>query len=300
MVKVNTSLAMQDGWCNEVPINSLTGESIIFFRGFVDFGGPNNRVVTHKDWVIFSDDVGEAKFIIHAQAFSAGMDLWYEHNDNHLRDIRVDSQITSIENNTMINIESTYILDDDAQNVNRGRVTVFIIAHVKPELGSLAEIAYASWIHGSAMQIERPESLNTVIRRGQGIHVEGYTSSDNVFHFLIPTPVIINDDRLRIGSAMLKFTTSSPEAVVKHVFINDGSTQIQAFNNVNLSGNVGLSRFDFPIGGPQGHTYGPQVWLGIDIVVYAQFGVYGWPPKPLAMDFEAAGCDFYPSRGHKY
>jgi len=74
----------------------------------------------------------------------------------------------------------------------------------------MTNLAYASWIHGTAMQVESPENLVSVKRAGWGITAVGKPNSTNVFHFPIPTPVIINDQRLRIGSVMLQFTTGIP------------------------------------------------------------------------------------------
>jgi hypothetical protein len=143
-------------------------------------------------------------------------------------------------------------------------------------------LAYASWIHGTAMQIESPENLISVKRAGWGITIESQAGKFNVFHFPIPTPVIINDQRLRIGSVMLQFTTEG-DASVNTININDGKTLIHSHPNLHLMGNVGWVRFDVP--------EHPPVRLGVDIVVHVGFGVEN---VKKTMTFEAAGCDFLP------
>nr|WP_169740454.1 DUF6623 family protein [Methanobacterium veterum] len=133
------------------------------------------------------------------------------------------------------------------------------------------------------MQIEFPENLASVKRAGWGITVSSKSGMSNVFHFPIPTPVIINDQRLKVGSVMLQFTTGSGDAVVRKIIINDGKNLLKSYENVNLSGKVGWKRFDVP-----NH---PSAQLGIDIIVHVRFGVES---SDHSMTFEAAGCDFLP------
>jgi hypothetical protein len=149
----------------------------------------------------------------------------------------------------------------------------------------MTNLAYASWIHGTATQIESPENLASIKRAGWGITVVANPNGNNVFHFPIPTPVIINDQRLRIGSVMLQFRTGSADAYVTELNINNGANLIHQYkyNAGDVSGNVGFRRFDVP--------EHPPVRLGIDIVVHVAFGVES---MDHSMTFESAGCDFLP------
>jgi hypothetical protein len=142
-------------------------------------------------------------------------------------------------------------------------------------------LAHAMWIHGHSMQIENPERLASVWRAGMYIRVEGKPGNATWFHFAIPTPVIVNDHRLRALRVILQFRTSSADASVRDIHVYDGETKIAQFNNVNLSGNVGYRAFDIP--------GNPEVKLGIGISIGVGFGVEMMSHQ---MEFISAGCDF--------
>lgn len=144
-----------------------------------------------------------------------------------------------------------------------------------------SNIAYASWIHGHSMQIEYPERLASVWRAGFYIGLEGKPGTENWFHFAIPTPVILNDARLRADSVMLCFNTRSADAFVRDVHVYDGDVLVADHRNVNLSGNNRFVRFAVPDR--------PFVWLGLGISIGVGFGVEAMDHR---MEFVAAGCDF--------
>jgi|LGVE01.1.fsa_nt_gb hypothetical protein len=145
-------------------------------------------------------------------------------------------------------------------------------------------LEHAMWAHGHSMHIEYPDRLNVVWRAGFYIRVEGELGTDNWFHFAIPTPVIVKDNRLRVGSVMLRFKTMSSDAIVRHVHIYDGEKMIATHNNVNLSGDHMFERFDVP-----GH---PDVRWGLGISIGVRFGTE--KGKSHRMEFISAGCDFLP------
>jgi len=68
------------------------------------------------------------------------------------------------------------------------------------------DVVYASWIHGNSMEIEYPERIASQEHLGYYFKVEGNPGTANWFHFAIPTPVIVNDVRLRIKKVALRFT----------------------------------------------------------------------------------------------
>ena len=148
-------------------------------------------------------------------------------------------------------------------------------------------VNYAMWTHGHSMQIEYPERVLHVARFGSHISVEGKPGTDNWFHFAIPTPVIAHGARTFISSVLIEFATRSTDAIVRHVHVYDGRTKIAEHNDINLSGNIGLKRFDVA-------AY-PAAQLGVGISVGVEFGV---DPKSHIMDFFAAGCDFGPLLVH--
>jgi len=151
------------------------------------------------------------------------------------------------------------------------------------KLQKVAELPQAMWTHGTSIQIEFPNNLSKVWRAGFYTEVEGKPNTNNWFHFAIPTTVIVNDKRLKIGSVMLLCETLSEDAVIHSVHIYDGPNKLVEHSNLNLSGNIGFRRFDVPA-----H---PQVLWGIGISVGVTFK-NGSGSK--IMRFSAAGCDFLP------
>lgn len=148
-------------------------------------------------------------------------------------------------------------------------------AHASPAL------AYSSWIHGHSMHIEYPDRISSVKRTGFSIQIDNATrSGSNWFHFAVPTPVIVNTKRLKVGSVMLRFNTGSG-ALVNHVHVYDGEKRIARHENVNLSGKNMLKRFDVP-----GH---PSVNWGLGISIHVSFTLDSPSNK---MEFFSVGCDF--------
>ncbi|MCU0915455.1 MAG: hypothetical protein MUC88_12950 [Planctomycetes bacterium] len=143
------------------------------------------------------------------------------------------------------------------------------------------KIAHAMWTHGHSMQIEYPERIAAMRRAGFSINVEPKSSTINWFHFAIPTPVIVDDVRLRANQVMLRFKTYSVDAWVRDVHVYDGERLIAAHNNVNLSKDHLFEIFVVP------DT--PLVQWGIGISIGVACGV---EMMDHHMEFFAAGCDF--------
>lgn len=142
-------------------------------------------------------------------------------------------------------------------------------------------ISYASWIHGHSMEIEYPDRMVRAIRRGYAYEVEGRPGTTNWFHFAIPTPVIIDDVRLQIGSVMLRFTTGSIDSFVRDVHIYDGERRIAVHDGVYLAEDNGFVRFDV--------LDAPYVLWGLGISLGVGFGV---EMMAHTMSFISAGGDF--------
>jgi len=143
------------------------------------------------------------------------------------------------------------------------------------------KISYASWIHGHSMQIEYPDRIVYQRRTGMSFDIEGAPGTDNWFHFAIPTPVIINDVRLRADSVMLRFRTASADAVVRHVHVYDGEIRIAMHDDINLAKENLYVRLVVPDK--------PEMLWGLGISLGVAFGV---EPIDHHMEFIAAGCDF--------
>ncbi len=63
----------------------------------------------------------------------------------------------------------------------------------------------AMWIHGNAVVVEHPEHLIVLDRRGWGTECQLQRGTKSWFHIAIPTPIIINDQRLHLVRAFLFF-----------------------------------------------------------------------------------------------
>lgn len=142
-------------------------------------------------------------------------------------------------------------------------------------------IPYASWIHGHSMQIEYPDRIASQWRAGFSFTIEGNPGSSNWLHFAIPTPVIINDVRLRVDSVMLCFKTGSVDSIVRDVHIYDGDTVLAVHDGINLAMENRFVRLAVPDR--------PFVWLALGISIGVSFGV---EMMDHHMEFVAAGCDF--------
>ncbi len=148
----------------------------------------------------------------------------------------------------------------------------------------MPNLAHAMWLHGHGMQIEYPDRLDAVWRAGMYIRVEGKPGQGNWFHFPIPTAVIVDDNRLRVGSVMIRFRTGSADAFVKSVHVYDGEKKIASHDNLTLAPkDWETPRFDVP-----GH---PEIRWGLGISIGVGFGVEMMSHR---MEFAAAGCDFLP------
>lgn len=144
----------------------------------------------------------------------------------------------------------------------------------------LTKLAQAMWIHGTSLQVEFPDRIARTWQAGFYTEIEGKPNTENWFHFAIPSKVIVNDRRLRIGSVMLLGETLSSDAVIRDIHLYDGPNKIAQHNGVNLSGNLGFRRFDAPTV--------PFVQWGVGISIGVRFGATG----SRVMRFKSAGCDF--------
>jgi hypothetical protein len=53
---------------------------------------------------------------------------------------------------------------------------------------------YTLWIHGTAVQVEFPANIASMVRGGWGTDNEQPQGSDNWFHLAVPTPTRMDDD----------------------------------------------------------------------------------------------------------
>lgn len=147
------------------------------------------------------------------------------------------------------------------------------------------KLEHAMWTHGHSMQIEYPEKIKSVWRIGPCIIVEGKPNTNNWFHFAIPTPVIVDQKRLLVGSVMIRYRTN-PGALIHAVHIYDGENKIAAYDNLNLSSNgFSTPRFQVP--------YLPPVKWGLGISIGVRYSAKpANSSKEPVIEISSAGCDF--------
>ena len=145
-------------------------------------------------------------------------------------------------------------------------------------------IAEASWQHGTAVTVELPNNMESVRRFGFFTRLVGKPNTVNWFHFALPTPVIVNNDRKVIGPCMLRFQTGGVNAVVRDVHIYDGEVRVAAHDGINLSGAQPFTRF--------GVAHAPEVLWGVGISIGVKYG--GGTAAQRTIDLISAGCDFQP------
>jgi len=103
-------------------------------------------------------------------------------------------------------------------------------------------IKQAAWIHGTSVQLENSSWSNLALRQGFFTTLRPSNESTSGWvHFAIPTPVIVNDARLRAHSALIRFTTGR-QASIGAIHIFDGEKKIHERNGLNLQGTLQLVR----------------------------------------------------------
>jgi hypothetical protein len=140
-------------------------------------------------------------------------------------------------------------------------------------------VSYSMCTHGNALQLGKTDQFYSVTRYGNCTTLVGWADSFPCVHFPIPTPLIVNNLRLRAGAVWLTFNTSAFDGRVTGVYVYDGDKQIAAFDNLILYGNVGTVRFTLPDA--------PVIRQGLNISVAMIF------MSQAEIDFVSAGCDFF-------
>ena len=142
----------------------------------------------------------------------------------------------------------------------------------------------AAWVHGHGMEVEFPDRVAHQTRAVFYYSVEGRPGSDNWFHFAVPTPVIVRDQRLKAGQVLLRYRALGG-ALVHAVHVYDGEKKIAEHNDLNHPpAEFTMQRFDVPLD--------PDVQWGIGISVGVRF-----PSAGSKLEFAAAGCDFIGTGG---
>jgi len=145
---------------------------------------------------------------------------------------------------------------------------------------SAALIKHAAWAHGLGVELE--DSSWTALRQGFFTTIRPSNRSTlHWVHFVIPTPVILDGNRLRAVTAWIRYTTGSG-AVITSFHVYDGETKIANYNGLSLRGISTSVNLAVP--------NSPLVYLGTGISVLVDFSGTGFNDY---IQFISGGIDFY-------
>ncbi len=147
----------------------------------------------------------------------------------------------------------------------------------------MPDAAYTSWVHGSSMQVEYLNRLTGVRHCGPFARIEGAPGQNTWVHFPIPTPTVVDGQRLRAGAALLSFRTRS-HATVHEVSVYDGERQIAIHTGLGLQGDHLEARFEVPDR--------PELNQGINITVGVLFSAQAPDARSMQIEVVGAGMEF--------
>jgi hypothetical protein len=144
-------------------------------------------------------------------------------------------------------------------------------------------IKQAAWTHGLGVELETPSW--SAFR--QGFYTTVRPSNESTFgwvHFVIPTPVIVDGERLHAVTAWIRYATGST-AKITNFHVYDGEKKIADYNGLALgNGGTGIVNESRAVPGS------PEVLWGTAISLGVQFSGNG--PNDY-VQFVSGGIDFY-------
>jgi hypothetical protein len=148
----------------------------------------------------------------------------------------------------------------------------------------------ASWTHGNSLTVETPPNLAAIIHYAWGTDLRFDPGQSSWCHIPIPTPVIIDDQRLHVRNLYLLYSVKEGEGSIRTILTYDGPHLMKTFDGLSLAGDHGHSvtawnTLDMS-------NYGNVVAFGISISFLFQAAIDSPNPKPL-LTITAAGADFF-------
>ena len=139
-------------------------------------------------------------------------------------------------------------------------------------------LAYAAWTNSHTAFVEAPERLVSEQAIGAYTRYTGQSGSENQLHIAIPTPVIIAERRISVGSALIRYRLGEGARITR-VWLYDGERQLAVFPPAEATaGEWRLDRFHV--------ATEPEIYWGVSITLELSFAASGY------LDFAAAGTDF--------
>ncbi len=143
----------------------------------------------------------------------------------------------------------------------------------------------AMWTHGHGMVVEFPDRIISEWRAGFFIRVVGRPNTANWFHFAIPTPVVVRDNRLTLDAALIRFRSEATLACVTNVHVFDAERRIATHDGLNSAPSAWtMQRYQIP--------GKPEVLWAVGVSLGVRFS--GSTNQQNTIELSAAGVDFLP------
>ncbi|MEO8188642.1 MAG: DUF6623 family protein, partial [Burkholderiaceae bacterium] len=127
--------------------------------------------------------------------------------------------------------------------------------------------------------------IKSIWRAGFFSRLIGKSGGSCWVHFAVPTPVIVEDGRLSLESALIRFRTTPGDAWIAAVHIFDGEKKIAAHDRLRDATSSEWKVNRYAIRGA------PKIEWGVGISVNVQFHIDALEPG-WQIDFCSVGCDF--------
>ena len=134
------------------------------------------------------------------------------------------------------------------------------------------------WMHGANMQVEYPNRLTSVRATGPFVRIEGARGQNTWVHFPLPTPAVIDGNRMPIDAAQVSFRTRD-HASVHEVIVYDGDKRVAEHMDLDLRGDHLEGRFEVP--------GNPEINKGVNITLGIRFDAAA--PDVRSMQIEVIG-----------
>ena len=142
---------------------------------------------------------------------------------------------------------------------------------------------FVSWVHGSSMQIEYPNRITSVRHTGPFVRIEGAAGQNTWVHLPVPTPTVLDGNKMRVGTALLSFRARA-NAKVNEVIVYDGERRIAEHMDLDLRNDNLDARFEVP--------GNPEAGQGINITLGVSFADSAPDVRSMQIEIIGAGIEF--------
>lgn len=178
---------------------------------------------------------------------------------------------------------TTLWLENTGHSIHSERPGLFADAIVK-FLRFPASVREASWMHAHDASIEHPDRLESIWRAGFYIRLNGKPAESTWLHFAVPTPVVVDDERLRAGSVMLRYRTGTG-AHIEAVHTYDGEHRVAVHGGLEgASADWRFQRLDL--------AGQPAVRWGLGVSIEVVFSDEATTSDARSIEISSVGCDF--------